>query len=101
MQTEVVLQVREKEAADFAAAEAELVDSIDTLGRAINIIQREMQKNPAALAQISTDSLSGLLQGISAVVDAASFPASALHAKSWGVPETLYIKAALAPFGNH
>merc|ERR550532_1462718 len=32
--------VREKEAADFAAAEAELVDGVDTLGRAIGIIER-------------------------------------------------------------
>merc|ERR1719399_1167229 len=37
--------VREKEAADFAASEAELVESVGTLGRAINIIGREMSKN--------------------------------------------------------
>merc|ERR1719189_981308 len=38
--------IREKEAADFAAEEAELVDSIDTLGRAIGILEKEMAKNP-------------------------------------------------------
>merc|ERR1719148_638852 len=33
------ITIREKEAADFAASEAELVESVDTLGRAINIIE--------------------------------------------------------------
>merc|ERR1719482_1163540 len=65
--------VREKEAADFAASEAELVDSIDTLGRAITIIEREMQKNPALLQQANAGDLNNLLKSLSAVVDAASF----------------------------
>jgi len=40
--------VRNKENADFAAEEAELVDGVDTLGRAIGILEREAAKNPAA-----------------------------------------------------
>merc|ERR1719169_126200 len=39
--------VRNKEAADFAASEAELVDAIDTLDRAIMVLEKEMKKNPA------------------------------------------------------
>ena len=41
--------IREKEHADFAANEAEMVDAIDTSTRAINVLEREMQKNPASL----------------------------------------------------
>jgi len=65
--------VRKKEASDFAASEAELVDAIDTLTRAINILEREMRKNPAALTQVDTTSLNSLLTSLSAVLDAAAF----------------------------
>jgi len=65
--------VREKEAADFASAEAELADAVDTLGRAIGILERESAKNPAAFAQIDTSNMQKLTQAIGAVVDAASF----------------------------
>merc|ERR1719264_641619 len=65
--------VREKEAADFAKSEAELMDVIDTLERAISIISKEMAKNPAALAQIDTSSTARLVQTLGAVIDAAGF----------------------------
>jgi hypothetical protein len=65
--------IREKEHADFAASEAELVDAIDTLSRAIAVLEREMQKNPAALVQVNTSNMSGVLQALSAVLDAAAF----------------------------
>jgi len=65
--------VREKEGADFAASEAELVESVDTLGRAISIIQREMQKNPALLQQAASGDLTKLLKVLGTVVDAAAF----------------------------
>merc|ERR1719310_1733407 len=44
--------VREKENADFLAEEADLVDTVDTLERAIGIIEREMAKGGAALVQV-------------------------------------------------
>jgi len=66
-------KIRNKEGADFAKGEAELLDAIDTLSRAITIISREMAKNPASFAQIDTTSMSALLSSLSAVVDAASF----------------------------
>jgi len=69
-------EVREKEAADFAKAEAELVDAVDTLDRAIGILEREMAKNPAAFAQIDTSSMRKMLNGLSAVIDAAAFTTS-------------------------
>jgi len=65
--------IRDKEAADFAAAEKELLATIDTLERAISIISTEMAKNPAALAQIDKSSMTNLLQSLSTVVDAAGF----------------------------
>merc|ERR1719405_78412 len=68
--------IREKEASDFAASEKELVETVDTLDRAISIISTEMSKNPAALAQIDTSSMAGLVQSLSAVVDAAGFSTS-------------------------
>jgi len=65
--------VRGKEAADFAKNEAELMDCIDTLERALSIISKEMAKNPAALAQIDTSSTARLVQTLGAVIDAAGF----------------------------
>jgi len=66
--------IRNKEAADFAASEKELVETVDTLDRAVSIISSEMSKGgAAALAQIDSSSMNGLLQSLNAVVDAAGF----------------------------
>jgi chromosome segregation ATPase len=65
-------EIRHKEAEEFKEAEGELVESIDALGRAIGVIEKEMAKNPASFAQVDTSSLSGLLNAISTIVDAAS-----------------------------
>jgi len=66
--------IRKKEHGEFVAAEKELVEGVDTLGRAIGILEKEMQKNPAMLAQVqSSEGFQGMLQSIQAVVDAASF----------------------------
>jgi hypothetical protein len=65
--------IRDKEHADFAASEAEMVDAIDTLTRAIAVLEREMQKNPAALMQVDTANMSGVVQALTAVLDAAAF----------------------------
>jgi len=63
--------IRNKEHADFVASEKELVETVDTLDRAISIISTEMAKNPAALAQIDTSSMDSLVSSLSTVVDAA------------------------------
>jgi len=68
--------IRATQAADFAAAEKELVETVDTLDRAVSIISTEMSKNPAALAQIDTTSMSNLMHSLSLVVDAAAFSTS-------------------------
>eukprot|EP00450_Noctiluca_scintillans_P037561 CAMPEP_0194549592 /NCGR_PEP_ID=MMETSP0253-20130528/95285_1 /TAXON_ID=2966 /ORGANISM="Noctiluca scintillans" /LENGTH=308 /DNA_ID=CAMNT_0039397023 /DNA_START=76 /DNA_END=1000 /DNA_ORIENTATION=- len=94
--------VREKEAKDFGESEAELVDVVDTLQRAISIIQKEMAKNPAFLQElvdvvdtlqraisiiqkemaknpaflqkrIDTHNMNNVVAALTAVVDAAAF----------------------------
>eukprot|EP00927_Polykrikos_kofoidii_P070572 TRINITY_DN669_c0_g1_i3.p1 TRINITY_DN669_c0_g1~~TRINITY_DN669_c0_g1_i3.p1 ORF type:complete len:713 (+),score=162.83 TRINITY_DN669_c0_g1_i3:300-2141(+) len=65
--------IREKERSDFEAGEKELLEVIDTLGRATTILEREMRKNPAAFAQVATSGLKGVMQALSSVADAAAF----------------------------
>jgi len=65
--------IRTKEAADFASAEKELVDTVDTLDRAVSIISSEMSKSSASMAQIDMSSMTALIQSLSTVVDAAGF----------------------------
>merc|ERR1719236_255759 len=67
--------VREQEVATFEASEKELVESIDSLDRAIGILQKEMSKNPAALAQVDTRNLDSMVKSLGAVINAASFSA--------------------------
>merc|ERR1719333_904003 len=54
--------VREKEVATFQASEKELMEAIDSLDRAIGILQKEMSKNPASLAQVDTRSLDSMVK---------------------------------------
>jgi hypothetical protein len=65
--------VRDKEHAEFLVEEKELVDTVDTLDRAIAILGREMAKNPAALTQLDTSNRKSVVQTLSVVVEAASF----------------------------
>jgi len=66
--------IRTKEAADFAASEAELVEAIDAVGRAIGILSKEMAKNPASFAQLDTRNMASAMKAMSVIFDAASFP---------------------------
>jgi chromosome segregation ATPase len=69
--------VRKKELNDFAASEEELVGVIDTLQRAIEILEREMAKNPAFLQKkVDLTNINNVVSAISAVVDAASLSSS-------------------------
>jgi chromosome segregation ATPase len=45
--------IRTKEATDFAAQEKELTEVVDTLQRAIGLLEREMQKGGASLMQVT------------------------------------------------
>jgi len=66
-------EIRDKERAIFTAEESELLDGIDTLGRAITILERELAKGSASLVQLKT--ASNLAQALSALVDASAFSA--------------------------
>jgi len=60
-------EIRAKEAADFAVAEKDLLEIIDTLSRAISILEREMAKSGASMVQIKkatnlADALSIMVQ---------------------------------------
>jgi len=65
--------IRDKEAADFSKSEAELVDTVDTLERAVAILEREMAKAPGSFAQIDTSNVKMLAQALGSVLDAAAF----------------------------
>jgi len=63
---------RKKEAANFAVDEKELMDVVDTLSRAVGVLEKEMNAG-ASLAQLDHSSLPALLQSMGAIVDAAGF----------------------------
>eukprot|EP00959_Pyramimonas_sp_CCMP1952_P199734 4177844-Pyramimonas_sp.AAC.1 len=60
------------EAAEFSAGEAELTDTLSALSRAIDLISKEMAKNPAAFVQMDVSGVAGLVTALSTIVDAVS-----------------------------
>jgi len=70
---EAATVVREKERKDFEAGEAELVADVDTLDRAIAILERELSKNPAAFAQLSGTNANAIVQALGVITEAAGF----------------------------
>merc|ERR1719160_1853985 len=65
--------IREKEHAEFAAAEAELMEGIDMLERAIGIIERNMKGSALLQQPIDTANIDSLLKGVGVVIEAAAF----------------------------
>jgi len=66
--------IRNKEKAAFDDAEKELMQAVDMLTGAVNVLDREMQGGGASLVQaaMGTDDLMSVITGVSAVIDAAS-----------------------------
>merc|ERR1719161_2728407 len=64
--------IRDGEATDFAASEKELLEVIDTLGRAVTLISKEMSKKGSAFAQLGSKDWSGFLRSLDSLVDAAA-----------------------------
>jgi DNA repair exonuclease SbcCD ATPase subunit len=62
-------EIRKQESADFAKEEAELSDTIDTIGRAISIISRQMNGG-AALVQVKN--ANDIVQALTVMVQAAA-----------------------------
>jgi len=72
--------IRAKELAEFKGNEAELVEAVDMLDRAINIIEKKMKGSAALMqTQFNTKDIKSTLAALSAVVDAASL---SLHDKN-------------------
>jgi len=72
-------QIRAKDLATFQASEKELMGAIDMLGRAIDILTKEMAKHgSAALLQTSaaTQQLENVVMGLGAVIEGASLGGS-------------------------
>merc|ERR1719405_134449 len=64
-------EIREKEKATFEAEEKELLDVIDTLQRAIGILEKEMAKSGAA-SMMQLKSASSVAQALAVMVEATS-----------------------------
>jgi chromosome segregation ATPase len=64
--------IRDKEEKNYKANENELLQVIDTLGKAVTILQNEMAKKPA-LVQVAGKGLASVVQTLRAVVEAAAF----------------------------
>jgi len=69
-------EIREKEKAEFLAAETELVDVIDTLDRAINILQRKLAGSSLAQTKVNTKDVPKLVETLNTVVEAADLSVS-------------------------
>lgn len=71
--------IRKKEKEDFLASEAELEKALSALSRAIDIVGKDMAKNPSALAQVNAVDVSSAMRGLSVVLDAAAFNSQDQH----------------------
>merc|ERR1719327_2611047 len=65
--------IRESEHKDFAAEEAELMESIDMLGRAIGILEKESKGSSFLQTKVVTGNMKNVISTLSTIVDAASF----------------------------
>jgi chromosome segregation ATPase len=67
--------VRSMEKKEYDAAEKELVDVVDTLDRAINVLEKKLRGSALVQANVNTNDVAGLVHAINAIVDAASMSA--------------------------
>lgn len=66
--------IRANESAEFVAAEKELVDVIDTLDRAINMLERKLRTSALVQRPVDTRNTASLLKALSSVIEAAALP---------------------------
>jgi len=66
-------EIRAKELTEFLASEKELMEVISAIDRAISILGKEAEKNPASFAQTFNTKVQTVLQSLSLVADAAAF----------------------------
>jgi len=70
--------IRQKENTEYVAVEQELVDTVDTLERAINILERKLHGSGLLQATVDRKDINQLVQTLNTIVDAASM---SLHDK--------------------
>jgi hypothetical protein len=70
--------IREKEHKEFVTNEKEMVDTIDTLERAINVLERKLHGSNLLQAKINTKDLQSLIHTMGTLIDAAAL---SLHDK--------------------
>jgi len=68
--------VRKKEHEDYVANDKELVEAIDTLEKAIGILEKALKKGSSLLQAVSTPEMKQLMQALSVVTDAAALNGS-------------------------
>jgi len=66
-------EIREKEHADFVANEGELVDAVDTLGRAISILEKNAKGSALVQTPVDPAKVSALLAILNAGINTAEF----------------------------
>jgi len=66
-------EIRTAEHKDFSAEEAELTESIDMLGRAIGVLEKELKGSSFLQTKVATGTMKNLISTMSTLVDAASF----------------------------
>merc|ERR1719265_471624 len=64
--------IREAEKKEFAKAEEELMVSIDMIGRAAGIIEREMKGSALMQTNLDTSNMPAFLQALNSIIDATS-----------------------------
>lgn len=69
--------MRKKEANEFTEGERELMSTIDTLERALSVLEKQVNSGKS-FAQIDTSTLTSIVQTLSVVDDAAAMPGSNL-----------------------
>jgi chromosome segregation ATPase len=80
--------IREKEHKEFVTTEAEMVDTIDTLERAINILERKMHGSAMLQAKINTKELQSLIHTLRTVNDAAALTLHDKHKRQGLIQNT-------------
>mmetsp|Transcript_51688 Transcript_51688/g.117593 ORF Transcript_51688/g.117593 Transcript_51688/m.117593 type:complete len:674 (-) Transcript_51688:38-2059(-) len=65
-------EVRHKEHEDYLANDKELVEAIDTLQRAIAVLEKALKKGSSLIQAVATPEMQGVMRSLSVIIDAAS-----------------------------
>jgi chromosome segregation ATPase len=66
-------EIRKKENSEYVVVEKELTDAIDTLERAINVLEKKMRGSNLLQAKVDRRDMKQVLRTLSTIIDAAAF----------------------------